>query len=113
MAPEPEVRTRQTRVGSPVWRARASPGRVSACEGTVPTVNLSGTAESSVSKRDGCFLFFYTKYKGYTEYRKEFIMKKTGIATTCVQGGYTPKNGEPRQIPIVLNGYQRIAFESL
>ena len=28
-------------------------------------------------------------------------MKKTGIATTCVQGGYTPKNGEPRQIPIV------------
>ena len=23
------------------------------------------------------------------------------IETTCVQGGYTPKNGEPRQIPIV------------
>lgn len=21
--------------------------------------------------------------------------------TKCVQGGYTPKNGEPRQIPIV------------
>lgn len=24
-----------------------------------------------------------------------------GIETTCVQGGYTPKNGEPRQIPII------------
>ena len=23
------------------------------------------------------------------------------IGTTCVQGGYTPGNGEPRQIPIV------------
>ena len=23
------------------------------------------------------------------------------IATRCVQGGYTPKNGEPRQIPII------------
>ena len=23
------------------------------------------------------------------------------IATTCVQGGYRPKNGEPRQIPII------------
>ena len=23
------------------------------------------------------------------------------INTTCVQGGYTPGNGEPRQIPIV------------
>ena len=23
------------------------------------------------------------------------------IGTTCVQGGYTPKNGEPRQIPII------------
>lgn len=28
-------------------------------------------------------------------------MNKTGIGTTCVQGGYTPANGEPRQIPIV------------
>jgi len=24
-----------------------------------------------------------------------------GIGTRCVQGGYTPKNGEPRQIPII------------
>ena len=23
------------------------------------------------------------------------------INTTCIQGGYTPKNGEPRQIPII------------
>ena len=23
------------------------------------------------------------------------------IETLCVQGGYTPKNGEPRQIPII------------
>lgn len=28
-------------------------------------------------------------------------MKRPSIATTCVQGGYTPANGEPRQIPIV------------
>ena len=27
-------------------------------------------------------------------------MSKTKIETRCVQGGYTPKNGEPRQIPI-------------
>lgn len=31
--------------------------------------------------------------------RYEVNMKT--IETTCVQGGYTPKNGEPRQIPIV------------
>ena len=24
-----------------------------------------------------------------------------GLGTACVQGGYTPGNGEPRQIPIV------------
>jgi len=28
-------------------------------------------------------------------------MKNTRIETTCVQGGYTPGNGEPRQIPII------------
>ncbi len=28
-------------------------------------------------------------------------MSKTNIETKCVQGGYVPKNGEPRQIPIV------------
>ena len=28
-------------------------------------------------------------------------MKNQRIETTCVQGGYTPGNGEPRQIPIV------------
>ncbi len=27
--------------------------------------------------------------------------KKRRIETSCVQGGYTPKNGEPRQIPII------------
>ena len=26
---------------------------------------------------------------------------KRSIETTCVQGGYTPGNGEPRQIPII------------
>ncbi len=31
--------------------------------------------------------------------RNEVNMKR--IETTCVQGGYTPKNGEPRQIPII------------
>ncbi|MBR2343954.1 MAG: O-acetylhomoserine aminocarboxypropyltransferase/cysteine synthase [Clostridia bacterium] len=29
------------------------------------------------------------------------MKKQTRIETTCVQGGYTPGNGEPRQIPIV------------
>ena len=28
-------------------------------------------------------------------------MSKHNIETKCVQGGYTPKNGEPRQIPII------------
>ncbi|MBE6908258.1 MAG: O-acetylhomoserine aminocarboxypropyltransferase/cysteine synthase [Ruminococcaceae bacterium] len=28
-------------------------------------------------------------------------MAKQGIGTTCVQSGYTPGNGEPRQIPII------------
>ena len=28
-------------------------------------------------------------------------MKQYSIDTTCVQGGYTPGNGEPRQIPII------------
>lgn len=28
-------------------------------------------------------------------------MKNKGIGTKCVQGGYTPGNGEPRQIPII------------
>ena len=28
-------------------------------------------------------------------------MKDYRIETTCVQGGYTPQNGEPRQIPII------------
>ena len=28
-------------------------------------------------------------------------MSEYGIGTECVQGGYTPDNGEPRQIPIV------------
>ena len=28
-------------------------------------------------------------------------MSKKKIETICVQGGYTPKNGEPRQIPII------------
>ncbi len=32
---------------------------------------------------------------------KEKTMAKYKINTTCVQGGYTPGNGEPRQIPIV------------
>ena len=27
--------------------------------------------------------------------------KKQHIDTVCVQGGYTPGNGEPRQIPII------------
>ena len=34
-------------------------------------------------------------------------MKKQRIETICIQGGYTPKNGEPRQIPI----YQSTTFK--
>lgn len=34
-------------------------------------------------------------------------MSKKAIETICVQGGYTPKNGEPRQIPI----YQSTTFK--
>lgn len=34
-------------------------------------------------------------------------MSKNKIETICVQGGYTPKNGEPRQIPI----YQSTTFK--
>ena len=28
-------------------------------------------------------------------------MNKKNIETLCIQGGYTPGNGEPRQIPII------------
>ena len=28
-------------------------------------------------------------------------MKNYHIGTKCVQAGYTPKNGEPRQVPII------------
>ena len=39
--------------------------------------------------------------------RKEYItMSNQRIETVCVQGGYTPGNGEPRQIPI----YQSTTF---
>lgn len=31
----------------------------------------------------------------------EAVRMKTNIETKCIQGGYTPKNGEPRQIPII------------
>ena len=32
---------------------------------------------------------------------KEDMMGDYSLNTKCVQGGYTPGNGEPRQIPIV------------
>ncbi len=32
---------------------------------------------------------------------KEDVMKKKSIDTLCVQGGYVPGNGEPRQVPII------------
>ena len=35
------------------------------------------------------------------------MAKDKRIETICVQGGYTPKNGEPRQIPII----QRTTFK--
>ncbi len=33
--------------------------------------------------------------------RSKIMADKRRIGTTCVQGGYTPGNGEPRQIPII------------
>ena len=33
---------------------------------------------------------------------------KYSINTLCVQGGYTPGNGEPRQIPIVPVSYTHL-----
>ena len=30
-------------------------------------------------------------------------MARPGLGTRCVQAGYSPKNGEPRQIPIILS----------
>ena len=36
--------------------------------------------------------------------REEQLMKEAPaqlMGTRCVQGGYTPTNGEPRQIPII------------
>ena len=35
------------------------------------------------------------------------MANKKRLETVCVQGGYTPKNGEPRQIPI----YQSTTFK--
>ena len=32
---------------------------------------------------------------------RRFIMSNFKIGTKCVQGGYQPGNGEPRQIPII------------
>ena len=56
--------------------------------------NLSGTTDKdfSVSK-----VFFETLFY----FKEMFYMSKQRIETVCVQGGYTPGNGEPRQIPIV------------
>ena len=34
-------------------------------------------------------------------FMEEKQMKEYSLGTKCVQGGYTPGNGEPRQIPIV------------
>jgi O-acetylhomoserine (thiol)-lyase len=34
-------------------------------------------------------------------WRNTMDLSKTGIGTKCVQAGYTPGNGEPRQIPII------------
>jgi O-acetylhomoserine (thiol)-lyase len=36
-----------------------------------------------------------------TREKETFIMKNQGLGTKCVQAGYTPGNGEPRQIPII------------
>ena len=46
-------------------------------------------------------------------------MAQLGLGTRCVQAGYSPKNGEPRQIPIcffdfkVINNFYpiRVSFE--
>ena len=69
---------------------------------------LSGTAETLVFRLNmgrGAFLFLRTCRRTSllkTSERKEKMEKKNlRIETRCVQGGYSPKSGEPRQIPIV------------
>ena len=52
------------------------------------------------------FLIFYIFVKMwyniiYICMKGNFIMSEYKIGTKAVQGGYTPKNGEPRQIPII------------
>ena len=44
------------------------------------------------------FLSFFFLHSSFFIYKEETMSR---IETLCVQGGYTPKNGEPRQIPII------------
>ena len=57
-----------------------------------------------------CYTYINVIYKVARVERQTFptcggqgviMSKKTRIETVCVQGGYTPGNGEPRQIPII------------
>ena len=36
-----------------------------------------------------------------SKHRRSHLMRDYKINTKCVQAGYTPGNGEPRQIPII------------
>ena len=59
-------------------------------------MNLSGTTADNVIrlKSWGRVAFCFIRRKGMKD-------RKVAIETSCVQGGYSPKSGEPRQIPIV------------
>jgi O-acetylhomoserine (thiol)-lyase len=46
-------------------------------------------------------LFVSFLRRAFFIFTEEFFMGKTRIETKCVQGGYKPGNGEPRQIPII------------
>ncbi len=63
--------------------------------------NLSGTAEAFKAFVSKNHLWDESLFSSPVN-RKEFsIMSNYRLETKCVQGGYTPGNGEPRQIPII------------
>ena len=45
------------------------------------------------------YILFPYNYETDTDGKEHYVSES--ISTTCVQGGYTPGNGEPRQVPII------------
>ena len=40
-------------------------------------------------------------------------MSELKMGTKCVQGGYTPGNGEPRQVPIIPVSYTHLTLPTI